>query len=143
MVMINHRSILVFLLLVGGLCALLIPDWFEDPIALALGRWQAVPSGMRAEVDEERVRWQVGGHYGRFAYEWVQTRDEPYRVIFRRGEQVFEADVIFDGEDEVVVLPLVFDELPPMAREYIASQNKARNRPEKELRFVFRREKEK
>ena len=141
--MISHRSILVLLLIVGGLCALFIPDWFEDPVKFAPGNWQATPSGMRAEVDEEQVRWQVGGHYGRFAYQWVQTREEPYRVIFRRGEQVFEADVIFDGEDEVVVLPLVFDELPPMAREYIASQNKARNRPEKELRVVFRREKEK
>lgn len=124
---------------VGLLCAVLIPDWFEDPVELAKGEWIGYPQKVRAEVDAQQVRWSVGGHRGKFAYTWVQTDSEPYRVRFSRGGESFEADVIFDGDDEAVLLPLVFDKLPDIAREHIRSTNKARNRPEDELRFLFRR----
>jgi hypothetical protein len=35
-------------------------------------------------------------------------------------------------------MPLVMDRMPEVARDYIRRQNKARNRPEDELRFLFR-----
>ncbi len=137
------NCIIYCLLAVSLLCAVFIPDWFEDPVKLALGEWKGTPNGMQAEVDDSHVRWQVGGHRGRFGYSWVQTENEPYRVQFRRGERVFAADVEFNGSDEAVVHPLIFDELPELAQDYIRSRNKAMNRPEKEMIFVFRRVKEK
>lgn len=128
---------------IGLLCAVFIPDWFEDPVKLAIGEWQGYPNKVRAEVDEQQVRWYAGGHRGKFTYTWLQTDTEPYRVQFSRGEESFEADVIFEGDEEAILLPLVMDRMPEIARDYIRRQNKARNRPEDELRFLFRRVKEK
>lgn len=141
--MFRFRNILIAMAGVGLLCALFISDWFEDPVELAKGEWLGYPQKIRAEVDERQVRWSVGGHHGQFTYTWLQTDTEPYRVQFSRGSESFEADVIFEGEDEAVLLPLVFDKLPDIAREHIRRTNKARNRAEDELRFLFRRVKEK
>ncbi|MBQ3218522.1 MAG: hypothetical protein IJB33_06585 [Akkermansia sp.] len=141
--MFNARVIVGVLLFVGLLCMVFIPDWFEDPVKLAPGEWKGTPNGMLGEVDESQVRWSVGGHRGRFVYNWVQTENEPYRVQFRRGNRVFEAEVEFNGRDEAVVHPLIFDELPELAQDYIRSRNKAMNRPENEMIFVFHRIKRK
>lgn len=141
--MLNLRYWLIGAAGIGLLCAMFIPDWFENPVELAKGEWLGSPQKIRAEVDEQRVSWSVGGHRGKFAYTWVQTDTEPYRVQFSRGEERFQADVIFESEDEVVLQPLIFEKLPELAREHIRRTNKARNRPEEELRFLFRRVKEK
>lgn len=133
------RQFIIPAAVIGLLCLIFIPDWFEDPVKLAIGEWKGVPNGMQGEVTEQRVAWQVGGRRGRFDYTWIQTESEPYRVQFSRGDNVFEADVEFNGRDEAVLRPLVFDRLPELAQEYIRKQNKARNRPETELIFVFRR----
>ncbi len=137
--MLTLRNFLISVAAIGLLCVIFIPDWFEDPVELAIGEWQGVPNRMRAEVNDTRVRWEMSGNAGRLSYTWVQTETEPYRVQFRRGEEVFEADIIFDGPDEVVVMPHIFDQLPLIAREHIARSNKAANRPENEIRYVFRR----
>lgn len=137
--MFSFRNVLVAMAAVGLLCAIFIPDWFENPVVLAKGEWIGYPQKIRAEVDEQQVRWSVGGHHGKFTYNWLQTDTEPYRVQFSHGGESFEADVIFDGEDEAVLLPLVFDKLPDIAREHIRRTNKARNRAEDELRFLFHR----
>ncbi len=137
--MLTLRNFFISLAAIGLLCVIFIPDWFEDPVELAIGEWQGVPNRMRAEVNDTRVRWEMSGNAGRLSYTWVQTETEPYRVQFRRGEEVFDADIIFDGADEVVVMPHIFDRLPLMAREHIARTNKAADRPENELRYVFRR----
>jgi len=141
--MFTFRHIGIAVAVVGLLCAILIPDWFEDPRELAIGEWQGVPRKIRAEVTEDKVEWRAGGYGGKFSYRWVQTDDEPYRVAFRRGSSEFEADVIFDGPDEVVLLPLIFDRLPDPAKEYIRSYNKARDRAEDDMRFLFQRVKQK
>ena len=137
--MLNMRVWGIALIVIGLLCAVFIPDWFEDPVKLAIGEWQGYPNKVRAEVDAQQVRWFAGGHRGKFSYTWLQTDTEPYRVQFTRGEESFEADVIFEGEDEAILMPLVMDRMPEVARDYIRRQNKARNRPEDELRFLFRR----
>lgn len=141
--MFSMRHILSAIAAIGVLCVVFIPDWFENPQELAIGEWLGVPNKMQGEVDATQVRWQVGGHRGKFSYTWVQTEQEPYRVQFRRGDRVFEADVEFNGRDEVVVHPLIFEQLPELAQEYIRSRNKAKNRPENEMIFVFRRAKKK
>ncbi len=137
--MLTLRNFLISVATIGLLCVIFIPDWFEDPVELAIGEWQGVPNRMRAAVNDTHVRWEMSGNAGRLSYTWVQTETEPYRVQFRRGEEVFDADIIFDGADEVVVMPHIFDRLPLMAREHIARTNKAADRPENELRYVFRR----
>ncbi len=141
--MFSLRHILAAIAAIGVLCVVFIPDWFENPRELAIGEWLGVPNKMQGEVDATQVRWQVGGHRGKFSYTWVQTEQEPYRVQFRRGDRVFEADVEFRGRDEAVVYPLIFEQLPELAQEYIRSRNKAKNRPENEMIFVFRRAKKK
>lgn len=141
--MLSMRYVLSALAAIGLLCVVFIPDWFENPQELAIGEWLGVPNRMQGEVDAEQVRWQVGGHRGKFSYTWVQTEREPYRVQFRRGDKVFEADVEFNGRDEAVVYPLIFDQLPELAQDYIRSRNKALDCPENEMIFHFRRAKEK
>ncbi|MBQ2379994.1 MAG: hypothetical protein II295_06340 [Akkermansia sp.] len=137
--MLSLRNIGIVLASVVLLSVIFIPDWFEDPVKLAIGEWKGEPNGIQGEVSEQQVYWQVGGRRGRFSYTWVQTEKEPYRVRFARGENVFEADVEFNGRNEAVLQPLVFEQLPELAQEFIRKKNKARNRPENELIFVFRR----
>ena len=137
--MLSMKHICIALTAAVLLAGIFIPDWFEDPVKLALGEWKGEPNGIQGEVTEQQVHWHVGGRRGKFAYTWVQTEKEPYRVRFSRGENVFEADVEFNGSDEAVLQPLVFEQLPELAQEFIRKKNKARNRPENELIFVFRR----
>lgn len=141
--MVNLRNILIAVAAIGLLCVVFIPDWFEDPRELAIGEWQGVPRKIRAEVTGDVVQWRAGGYGGKFTYNWVQTEDEPYRVEFRSSSSVFEADVVFEGPDEVLLFPLVFDHMPDAAKDYIRSYNKARDRAEDDMRFRFQRVKEK
>ncbi len=117
-----------------------IPQWYEDPRQLALGEWKEnSPRGMQAEVTDTGIQWRGYGRRGKLSYEWLQTEDEPYRVSIRRGQTCIEANVTFNGDDEVILEPDIFDKLPELARTYIRDRNKRHKRPENELIFCFRR----
>lgn len=135
------RNFFIALGISSAICAaIFIPDWGEDPRKLAPGEWkEASPRGMGAEVDETTIKWQGYGRHGKFTYEWLQTEKEPYRVRIRKGQTIVDADVTFNGKDEAVLAPDVFDKLPDIARSYIRDLNKRNNRPETEIVLVFRR----
>lgn len=127
-------------LTVAVVCLIFIPDWGENPEAWALGEWKEVARDMEGEVTEAGVAWHAYGRRGRLTYEWVQTDTEPYRIILRRGEHTeVPANVTFNGRDEAVLEPEVFDSLPDIARTFIRDNNRRRNRPDKEIRFIFKR----
>lgn len=133
-----------FLIAVGissAICSLIfLPDWGEDPRELAIGEWkEAKPRGTTAQVDATHIRWQGYGHRGKLTYEWLQTDEEPYRVRIRKGQTSVDANVTFDGEDEAILEPDIFDKLPDIARSYIREHNKRNKRPETEIILKFRR----
>lgn len=138
-----RRLICILLILSLLLGVIILPDWFEDPRRLALGEWMEQGSHLRAEVTEDSIAWRGFNSRGKLTYTWLQTNKEPYRVAIRRGEQLVEADVTFDGEDVAILEPDIFDKLPPTARRYIRERNRARQNPEEEIRLIFRRVKEK
>lgn len=120
--------------------AIFIPDWGENPRELAIGEWkESTRRGMHAEVDEHSIRWHAFGRRGKLTYEWVQTDEEPYRVRIRRGQTCIDARVSFNGRDEAILEPDIYDKLPDLARSYIRDLNKRNQRPEKEIIFSFRR----
>ncbi len=125
----------------SAICAVVfIPDWGEDPRQLALGEWkEASPRGMAAEVDSSVILWRGYGRRGKLTYEWLQTEEEPYRVRICKGQTVVDANVTFNGADEAILEPDIYDKLPEMARKYIRDTNKRHNRPEREIRLEFRR----
>ncbi len=133
--------IVVALLLLAGV--IFIPDWFEDPRRLAPGEWVEQSTRLQAEVTDQDIRWRGLNNRGRLTYTWIQTDEEPYRVAIRRGQQVVEARVSFHGSDEAILEPEIFDKLPSLARRYIRERNRARQRPEEEIRLIFRRVREK
>ena len=133
--------IVVALLLLAGV--IFIPDWFEDPRRLAPGEWVEQGTRLKAEVTDKDIHWRGFNSRGRLTYDWLQTDKEPYRVVIRRGEQAVEALVTFNGEDEAILEPEIFDKLPSLARRYIRERNRARQRPEEEIRLIFRRVREK
>lgn len=119
-----------------------LPRWLETPQERLIGTWQEGRRSSMAEVDEMRIRWKAGSSRGTMNYEWVQTKHEPYtlRVIYQ-GESV-EISIRFNGRDEVIAEPRIWDKLPETAQDWIRESNRARKRPAKELRFVFRRNQE-
>lgn len=138
-----RRLIYLLLILALLLGVIVLPDWSEDPRRLAIGEWMEQSSHLRAEVTEDTIAWRGFNRRGNLTYTWLQTNKEPYRVAIRRGEQLIEADVTFDGDDVALLEPDVFDKLPPTARRYIRERNHARQAPEEEIRLIFRRVKEK
>lgn len=135
------RNFLIAIGISSAICAaVFIPDWGEDPREIAIGEWkEAGPRGMRAEVNEVGIRWQGYGRHGKLTYEWLQTEEEPYRVRIRKGQTIVDANVTFNGKDEAVLEPEIFDKLPDIARSYIRDLNKRNKRPETEIVLVFRR----
>lgn len=139
-----RTCLLAFVLLDALLCLIFIPDWGEDPVKLALGSWrsQSKSLGIYAEVAEKHLLWNGKVGHGRFLYTWLQTEKEPYRLQFKRGHDVIEANVTFDGPDTAILEPDILDKLPPAARNYIRKQNKINQRPENEFSLIFVRIKE-
>lgn len=115
----------------------------ENPRELALGDWKGANTPLMAEVTEDSVQWSAPGARGRFSYTWEQDRKSPYRVSFRRGQTVVKVDVCFDGDDMVLVEPLVFEKLPAVLQQHLRSRNKLLGRPETEIKLSFRRVKPK
>ena len=140
----NRKRLAIALLLfaAGIFFSLFVPDWFEDPRELAQGSWEDRANHILLEVDATRVEWRVAGHHGKLPYEWLQTDSEPYRAKVTRDGQDYEADITFKGADTAIANFLVFEQLPSEAQRAIREMNKAAGRPEREIRFVFRRRKE-
>lgn len=135
------RNFFIALGISSAVCAVIfIPDWGENPREIALGEWkEASPRGMGAEVDAATIKWQGYGRHGKLTYEWLQTEKEPYRVRIQKGQTIIDADVTFNGKDEAVLRPDIFDKLPDIARSHIRTLNKHNNRPETEIVLTFRR----
>ena len=137
----RKRRLALLILLVAGFLCLFIPDWWEDPRELAPGEWHDRANGLHLEVDAARIRWQAGGYSGKIPYEWIQAQDEPYRAQITFRSQTYRADITFNGRDEAVANLLVFDQLPEDAQRFIREKNRALNRPERQIRLVFQRQK--
>ena len=140
----NRKRLAIALLLfaAGIFFSLFVPDWFEDPRELAQGSWEDRANHILLEVDATRVEWRMAGHHGKMPYEWLQTDSEPYRAKVTHQGQDYETDLTFKGADTVIANFLVFERLPAEAQRAIREINKAHSRPEREIRFVFRRRKE-
>lgn len=125
----------------SAICAaIFIPDWWEDPREIAIGEWKEVGRrSLAAEVDASGISWRGYGRHGKLTYEWLQTEEEPYRVRIRKEQTIVDANITFNGKDEAILEPEIYDKLPDIARSYIRSQNKRNKRPEKEIIFMFRR----
>ena len=104
-----------------------------------LGEWQEVNKLGYVEVTDSTARWRGGNYKASFLYTWTQDADEPYTVEVSRNGEKWQADITFDSDNEADVNLHVFDKLPPEAQDFIRQKNKARNRPETELRMRFRR----
>ena len=119
-----------------------VPEWLEDPRELAIGSWKDRANGIQLQVDATQVKGCIADRHGKIPYEWVQTEDEPYRVQITFRDQTYRADITFDSSDTAIADFLVFDQLPEDARRFIREKNQALNRPEKQRRLVFQRQKE-
>ena len=138
------RLMLLAVLIAAAAGALFIPDWFEDPTQKILGTWKdAAPrSALFIEADRAQLQWRSGTRHGKMPYTWLQTEHEPYTLQFTYHHEDYVVDVIFNGNDEAVALPRIWDKLPEEARRWVKEKNRAAGRPEKELRFLFRRDKD-
>lgn len=138
--MFSIRHFLIATGISGAVCGtVMLFSRCENPRELALGDWKGSNTPLLAEVTEDTVSWSAPGARGRFSYTWQQEEKSPYRVNFRRGQTVVEADICFDGKNTVIVEPRVFQQLPPMLQEHLRSRNKTLGRPEEELKLIFRR----
>ncbi len=131
--------LLIVLLSLACSIALLLPGCFKDPRQLVLGEWQELNKLGFVEVAGSTARWRGSNYKATFQYDWVQADDEPYSVEISRNGQKWLVDLTFDDDDHAEVNLLIFDQLPPQAQDFIRQKNKAKNRPEKELRLRFRR----
>ena len=122
-----------------GSMALLLPGCFKNPRELVLGEWQEVNKLGYVEVTDSTARWRGGNYKATFHYTWVQDADEPYTVEVSRNGENWLADITFESDDVAEVNLRIFDQLPAEAQDFIRQKNKARNRPENELRMRFRR----
>lgn len=136
------RSRLLFLLvLLSLLCclALWLPGWFKDPRLLVQGEWQEYGKMGRVQVTDSTAHWRSGHYKGTFLYTWVQTDSEPYTAEVSKGKDKWLIGISFEDDDHAVVDFYIVDKLPSEARDFIRARNKARNRPEDELKLRFRR----
>ncbi len=119
-----------------GMCVVLWPK--PDPRKRVLGEWREQSSRMRVEVLPGRAHWRGMGR-GTLSYEWLQAREEPYRVrLMFRGQSV-EAQLIFCGDDRVIIEPDIWEKLPATAQELLSDINRRHGRPEREFRLLLRR----
>ena len=134
------RLILILILLsVLASVALLLPGWFKDPRELVQGEWQEFNKLGYVEVTDCTARWRGGNYRGTFHYKWLQDNSEPYSIEISRNEEKYLVSLTFESDDLAVVDFHIIDKLPPEAREFIRQKNKARNRPEDELKMRFKR----
>lgn len=113
-----------------------------DPRLLALGEWKEVSSRTYVDVTPGKATAR-GMMHGSVYYEWLQTEKEPYLLRFTYRQEAYEARVTFPDEDRALVEPQVWDRLPAEQKKMLRDINRAHNRPEEELRFYFRRVKDK
>lgn len=139
---IMNRIRLVFLLIllsVLGSLALMLPGWFKDPRQLVLGEWQETGKLGYVEVTDATARWR-GSHAQRtFHYSWVQTDSEPYTIEISRNQDKWLVGVSFEDDDLAEVTFYIMDKLPPEAQDFIRQRNRAKKRPDDELKLRFRR----
>lgn len=109
-----------------------------DPRQLALGEWQEVSS--RSFVDVSPTQATARGMLsGSVNYEWEQTEKEPYLVRFTYRHDVFTARVSFPDADNAVVEPDVWNKMSADKQRLVREANLRRNRPETEVRLLFKR----
>jgi hypothetical protein len=138
--MTRARLLLLLIILTLVTCAaLLLPGWFKDPRHLVQGEWQEVNKLGQVEVTDCTARWQGSNYKGTFQYTWTQSDNEPYSIKVSRNEEYWFVSLTFEDDDHAVVDFHIIDKLPAQAQELIRQKNRARNRPEDELRMRFRR----
>ncbi len=130
--------LLLILLAAASVVWLSLPDF--NPRQAVLGDWRETSSKIRVEVEEGRAAWRGAGR-GSVRYEWLQTADEPYRVRITHGRWEVEANLTFSGDDEFVLEPEIWEQLPPDAQSMLGEINRRNGRSEREFRFLFRRNK--
>lgn len=137
----TRLRLLLLFILCSFICsmALLLPGCFKNPRELVLGEWQEFHKLGYVEMTDSTARWRGGNYKATFQYSWVQDADEPYTIELSRNGESWLADITFESDDTADVNLRVFDKLPPEAQDYIRQKNRARNRPETELRMQFRR----
>lgn len=131
--------LLLILCSLAGSIALLLPGCFINPRELVQGEWQEINKLGHVEVTDSSIRWRSGRYKASFQYIWVQDEDEPYTIGITRNGENWLADIRFEDDDHADVNLRIFDKLPREAQDFIRQKNKARNRPENELRLRFRR----
>ncbi len=130
---------LVFLLLAVGLGIWLsIPPF--NPREAVLGNWREKSTKLRVEVKEMQASWRGAGR-GTVRYEWLQDRDEPYRIRITHGKRSVEANLVFLSHDECELDPQIWDQLPADAQRMLRDINHRNGRPDREFKLYFRREK--
>lgn len=138
--MVRTRIILLIVLLSLASCiALLLPGWFKDPRELVQGEWQEWNKLGQVEVTDCTARWQGGNYKANFQYSWIQSDSEPYTIEVTRNNQKWLIGVTFEDDDNALVDFYIVDKLPAEARDFIRQKNRARNRPEDELKLRFKR----
>lgn len=130
--------ILILLSLIASV-ALLLPGWFKDPRELVQGEWQEFNKLGYVEVTDCTARWRGGNYRATFQYSWLQDSSEPYSLEITRNEEKYLVSLTFESDDLAVVDFHIMDKLPPEARDFIRQKNKARNRPQDELKMRFKR----
>lgn len=134
------RLILLLILLSLISCAALwLPGWFKNPRELVQGEWQEYNKLGYVDVTDCTARWRSGKHRASFQYAWLQDEREPYSIEISRNEEKYLVSLTFESDDLAVVDFHIMEKLPPEAREFIRQKNKARNRPEDELKMRFKR----
>ena len=91
------------------------------------------------EVTDCTARWRGGNYRATFQYSWLQDESEPYSIEISRNQEKYLVSLSFESDDLAVVDFHIMEKLPPEAREFIRQKNKARNRPEDELKMRFKR----
>ena len=131
--------LLLFLISLLSCAALLLPGWFKNPRELVQGEWQEYNKLGYVEVTDCTARSRGGNYRATFQYSWLQDESEPYSIEISRNQEKYLVSLSFESDDLAVVDFHIMEKLPPEAREFIRQKNKARNRPEDELKMRFKR----
>ena len=134
------RLIFVLILVsVLGSLTLMLPGCFRDPRQLVLGESKEAGNLGYVEVSDSTARWRGSNYKGKFRYSWVQTDSEPYTIEVSRNQDKWLVGVTFEDDDHAEVNLYIMDKLPDEAQDFIRQRNRARNRPDDELKLRFRR----
>ncbi len=134
-----HLILCGCLLTIIVILALVLPGLFKDPRQLVQGEWQEVNNRGYAEVTDCTARWRGSNYKARFRYNWIQSDDEPYTIEVSRNNEKFSIGLTFEDDDHATVDFYIMDKLPHEVQEIIRQKNRARNRPDGELKMQFRR----